>query len=205
MHKMNIYDMKNICIFCGSSMGQHTQYREAADTLGRLIAEQGLSLVYGGANVGLMKVIADSVLVNGGIVSGIMPHILIDKEIAHNGIQHMYKVNSMAERKQMMAEASDAFIAMPGGIGTMDEVFEILTLNQLRIIGKPLGLLNTNGYFNYMLQWIDQGVQEGFIRAEHRHSIIVHHEPKALIELLRSYQPVETEKWIAQLKDESNS
>ncbi len=184
-------------------MGVSPIYREAAYKLGKLIAKRPSTLVYGGANVGLMKVIAESALEAGGKVVGIMPHDLIRKEVAHNGLDQMHHVDSMAERKEMMAEISDGFIALPGGFGTLDEISEILTLNQLRIIEKPLGLLNLNGYFTHLLQWLDHGVAEGFIRAEHRKGIFVHEDAEILLELMQSYKPVATEKWIADIKNES--
>jgi hypothetical protein len=195
--------VKQICVFCGSSMGRNEVYRQVAFALGKQIALNGFELVYGGANVGLMKVLAESVMAHGGMVTGVMPHLLIQKEVAHTAIQRMCKVNSMAERKELMVEISDAFIAMPGGFGTLDELAEILTLNQLRIIDKPLGLLNTNGFFDPLLQFLDLGVKEGFVRAEHRNNILVSEDAEELLTLLQVYQPVEIGKWISEIKKES--
>lgn len=195
--------VKKICVFCGSSMGVKPAYREAAVALGIALAERQDELIYGGANVGLMKVLAETMMQRGGRVVGIMPHHLIRKEVAHNGIDLMHEVKSMAERKELMVELSDAFIAMPGGFGTLDEISEILTLNQLRIADKPLGLLNTEGYFDHLLAFLDHGVSEGFIRAEHRDSIIISDDPFKLPALLEEYRPVAIGKWIEEIKQES--
>ncbi|MBU1369142.1 MAG: TIGR00730 family Rossman fold protein [Bacteroidetes bacterium] len=197
--------MRSICVFCGSSMGYHRAYREVAEELGKLLAGQQFNLIYGGASVGLMKVLADTMMANGGHVTGIMPQHLIDKEVAHGGIQNMIIVNSMAERKTRMLEMADAFVALPGGFGTLDEISEVLTLVQLRLFEKPLGLLNTKGYFDHLLSFLDHGVSEGFIREEHRSSIVVSFEAKALLKKLNSFQPVEMDKWISDLKTESHA
>jgi uncharacterized protein (TIGR00730 family) len=197
--------MKRICVFCGSSMGYQRVYRDAAAGLGRLLAERGLGLVYGGAGVGLMKVLADTVMEHGGEVVGIMPQHLVDKELAHPGIHKLHVVDDMAERKAMMIALSDGFIALPGGFGTLDELSEVLTFNQLRLIDKPLGLLNTNGYFDFLLRFFDQGVSDGFIRDEHRNSLIVSFEASALLNKMKQWQPVAMGKWIDELKAESQT
>ncbi len=194
--------MNRICVFCGSSMGYQQVYRQAAENLGKLFAELGIGLVYGGANVGLMKVMANSTMEHGGEVIGIMPQALVDKEVAHNGIHKLHVVNSMAERKHMMLDLSDAFIALPGGFGTLDELTEILTYNQLRISDKPLGLLNIAGYFDSLLRFLDHGVGEGFIREEHRNNIIVSFDCKLLLQKLKIYEPVGVGKWIEDIKSE---
>ncbi len=194
--------MNRICVFCGSSMGYQQVYRQAAENLGKLFAELGIGLVYGGANVGLMKVMANSTMEHGGEVIGIMPQALVDKEVAHNGIHKLHVVNSMAERKHMMLDLSDAFIALPGGFGTLDELTEILTYNQLRISDKPLGLLNIAGYFDSLLRFLDHGVGEGFIREEHRNNIIVSFDCKSLLQKLKIYEPVGVGKWIEDIKSE---
>lgn len=195
--------MKKICVFCGSSMGIRPEYRNAAVELGKLIALRGDELVYGGANVGLMKVLADTAMNHGGKVTGVMPHHLISKEVAHHGIDQLHKVHSMAERKELMIEISDVFLALPGGFGTLDELAEILTLSQLRIIDKPLGLLNTAGYFDALLQFLDHGVAEGFVRSEHRKNIFVADDAAILLEQLEDYAPVAIGKWIDDIKKES--
>jgi uncharacterized protein (TIGR00730 family) len=194
--------MDRICVFCGSSMGYQRVYRQAAENLGKLFAENGIGLVYGGANVGLMKVLANSTMDHGGEVVGVMPQALVEKEVAHNGIHKLHVVTSMAERKNKMLELSDAFIALPGGFGTLDELSEIITFNQLRICDKPLGLLNIGGYFDYLLRYLDHGVAEGFIREEHRNNIIVSFDCKSLLQKLKLYEPVGIGKWIDDIKNE---
>lgn len=197
--------MQSICVFCGSSMGAHPVYRDVALQLGRILAQRKIKLVYGGASVGLMKVLADAALRQGGFVTGIMPHMLIQKEIVHQEIQQFLAVETMAERKTQMIEMSDGFIAMPGGFGTLDELSEILTFNQLRITNKPLGLLNVNGYFDVLLRFFDQGVEQGFVRAEHRDNILIHSEPETLLQMMQRWQPVATEKWINDIRLESQA
>jgi uncharacterized protein (TIGR00730 family) len=195
--------MQSVCVFCGSSMGNKPEYRLVAETLGSTLAAQGIRLVYGGSNVGLMRVVADAALQNGGEVVGVMPHGLISKEIVHNGISSLHSVKTMAERKAMMVDLSDAFIPLPGGWGTLDELSEILTFNQLRISDKPLGLLNTAGYFDHLLRFFDHGVTEGFVRAEHCNNLIVAHEVPEMLERLQTWQAIETGKWIADIIKES--
>lgn len=194
--------MKRICVFCGSSMGYQRVYKQAAENLGSMLAQNGIGLVFGGANVGLMKILANATMQLGGEAIGVMPQLLIDKEVAHNGLKQMHVVQSMAERKAMMVELSDAFIALPGGFGTLDELSEILTFNQLRISDKPLGLLNVAGYFDALLRFLDHGVSEGFVREEHRSNIIVSFECKSLLQKLKRYEPVGMGKWIEEIKCE---
>lgn len=196
--------MRSICVFCGSSMGNRPEYRHIAETLGSTLASKGIRLVYGGSNVGLMKVVADAALQKGGEVIGVMPHGLISKEIVHNGITSLHSVKTMAERKELMVELSDAFIALPGGWGTLDELSEILTFNQLRISDKPLGLLNTAGYFDHLLRFFDHGVAEGFVRAEHCGNLIVAGEVDEMLKRLQQWQAIETGKWIEDIIKESN-
>jgi uncharacterized protein (TIGR00730 family) len=186
-------------------MGTNAVYKQAAATLAKLFAEQQITLVYGGANVGLMKILADTLLDAGGEVIGVMPTQLLEMEIAHPNINLMHQVSSMAERKRLMVELSDAFIALPGGFGTLDEISEILTLNQLRIIEKPLGLLNTNNYFDSLIRYFDHGVTEGFVRREHRDNIIVARDAITLLRELQAYKPIETTQWIRDIKTESNN
>ncbi len=197
--------MNRICVFCGSSMGIRKEYRDAAMNLGKLLASKNIELVYGGANVGIMKVLADSALQHGAHVIGVMPHHLIEKEVAHQSLSTFHIVQTMAERKERMVELSDAFVAMPGGFGTLDELSEILTFNQLRITDKPLGFLNTLGYFDTLFQFMDHGVQEGFIRNEHRENLIVADNCLTLINQLVEYQPVSMGKWLEDIKTESHS
>ncbi|MBU1008546.1 MAG: TIGR00730 family Rossman fold protein [Bacteroidetes bacterium] len=197
--------MKQICVFCGSSMGYNSRYREAAEQLGRLLAESRIGLVYGGAGVGLMKALADSVMQHGGQVTGVMPVALVEKEVAHPGIPTLHIVADMAERKSMMVSLSDGFIAMPGGFGTLDELSEILTFNQLRINESPLGLLNTGGYFEHLLRFFNHGVAEGFIRGEHRDNLLVSDDSADLITKMKSWKPVPMGKWIEEIRLESKA
>jgi len=197
--------MKTVGVFCGSSMGTKPAYREAARELGLYLVEYGLDLVYGGANVGLMKVLSDTVLEMGGKAIGVMPRMLVDKEVAHLNLTEMHIVQSMSERKVLLIKLSDAFVAMPGGFGTLDELAEVITNNQLRLTDKPIGLLNIDGYYDYLLDFFDHGVREGFLRAEHRNNIVVEDNVSALMNKLDHYQPVSMDKWIEDIHRESNS
>ena len=195
--------MKTICIFCGSSMGSDPIYREKAEELADYLIAHDLTLVYGGADVGLMKILADRMLAHNKTVIGVMPTHLIEKEVAHKGLTEMIEVESMAIRKDKMIEISDAFIALPGGFGTLDEVAEVLVLDQLRIIEKPMGLLNTKNYFDHLVQYFKLGVDEGFIRQEHLDNLMVDTDVEALFKQLDQYQVVEMGKWLEDIKTES--
>lgn len=197
--------MKRICVFCGSSTGKSASYRKAAIDLANFLSDNKLGLVYGGAKVGLMKILADTLLEKNGEVIGVMPQLLINKEVAHDGLSHFVVVESMAERKASMLELSDAFIALPGGFGTLDELSEILTYNQLHITDKPMGLLNVDGYFDRLLDFIDHGVEAGFIRPEHRQNLIVSNSIEELMIHMENYRPVEMGKWIEAIQEESNN
>jgi len=197
--------MKRICVFCGSSTGNRESYRKAAVDLADFLSTNKLGLVYGGAKVGLMKILADSLLEKNGEVIGVMPQLLINKEVAHDGLSHFVVVESMAERKASMLELSDAFIALPGGFGTLDELSEILTYNQLHITDKPMGLLNVDGYFDRLLEFIDHGVEAGFIRPEHRQNLIVSNSIEDLMIHMKNYRPIEMGKWIEAIQEESNN
>ena len=179
--------MKNICVFCGSRLGNNPMYKESAQELAKLMVEQGYDLVYGGANIGIMGLIADTVLIKGGKVTGVMPRFLADQEIAHTNLTTMNLVNSMHERKQMMSELSDAFITLPGGIGTFEEFFEILTWAQLGIHQKPVCLLNVNGYYDLMLDFINNAINQGFFRKETKNLILVENTPEALIHRISQF------------------
>ena len=194
--------MKRICVFCGSSMGSNSVYKKAAALLGKVLAEQQIKLVYGGGNVGLMGILADSSLEYGGKVIGIIPKSIAELEIAHRNLTELNIVESMHERKLLMGEMSDAFIAMPGGFGTLDELSEALTYNQLRIYDKPVGLLNINSYFDGLLKFLDHAVDEKFVRTEHRSNILVSDNPLELIQLLQQFEPVVIKKWIDDIKEE---
>ena len=181
--------MRRVCVFCGSSSGTRPEYAEAARRFGAALAEQGLGLVYGGGHVGLMGVLADAVLGAGGEVVGVIPRALVDRELAHGRLTELLVVETMHQRKALMADGSDAFAALPGGFGTADELFEILTWAQLGLHVKPVGLLNVAGFFGPLLEWVDVAVREGFLRAEHRDLLVVAEGPAALLELLRSRRP----------------
>ena len=195
--------MKKICVFCGSSMGNDYCYQEAAAALGKVLADNGHILYYGGGDVGLMKIIADYMLKSNNTVIGVMPKLILNMEIGHSGITKMIKVNSMSERKNLLIEKSDAFIAMPGGFGTLDELFEVVVLNQLRIIDKPVALYNVNGYYNHLIEFIDHAIHEGFIRQEHKNNIIISDDPKTIVDSLNNFKPIEIGGWIKDIKEES--
>lgn len=191
--------MKNICVFCGSSVGVRPEYADAARQLGALLAQRGLGLVYGGGRVGLMGVIADAVLTNGGHVSGIIPEFLFKKEIEHKDVHDLRVVGSMHERKALMADLADGFIALPGGWGTLDEFCEILTWAQLGLHTKPCGLLNVSGYYDSFLQFFDTATTEGFVQAQYRALVLADTDPARLLDRMAAYQPPQTVKW---MKDE---
>ena len=193
-------NMKSICVFCGSSVGRQQSYTDKARSFGKLIATSNLRLVYGGGNIGLMREIADAVLEHGGEVTGVMPGLIAKKEIVHTGLTNLHIVDTMHERKALMAELSDAFVAMPGGFGTIDEMFEILTWNQLEIIRKPAALFNINGYFDDLLTFIEHAVSERFVRTEHKNNLIVEDDEKILLEKLFNHKPAKAEKWVERLK-----
>ena len=195
--------MKRICVFCGSSGGLNPVYRDHAAELGRVMAARGIELVYGGGNVGLMGGLAESALDHGGSVTGIIPKSIAELEIAHLGLTNLEVVENMHERKNRMGMLADGFIALPGGFGTLDELSEALTYNQLRIYDKPVGLLNVNGYFNGLLQFLDHCVEEGFVRPEHRQNILVSSKTGELLTLMESFEPVAIGKWIDDIRQES--
>lgn len=184
-------------------MGNSELYKLAAENLAQYFIDNDIGLVYGGANVGLMKVLADKMLAAHKEVIGIMPHHLIEKEVAHNGLTELIKVESMAERKDQMIQMSDAFIAMPGGFGTLDELAEVLVLDQLRVIEKPLGLLDIKDYFHHLIQYFRLGVDQGFIRQEHLDNLFHADNIVDLMEKMNAYRPVGMAKWIKDIKTES--
>ena len=183
--------IKRICVFCGSNHGARSTYTDAAQQLGKALVSQGVGLVYGGGSIGLMTVVANAVLEEKGEVIGVIPHALSSKEFAHDGLTELHLVSSMHERKAMMAELSGAFIAMPGGFGTLDEFFEIVTWAQLGLHTKPIGLLNVGGYFDLLLKFVDYMQRERFISAEHRQLIITSHDPEELLLKLIRYKPIQ--------------
>ena len=185
-----------VCVFCGSSTGKHPGYKLAAQAFGRALVRRGQSLVYGGGRVGLMGVIADTVLDGGGEVRGVLPESLAGKEIGHDGLTELIVVPNMHARKARMAELSDAFVALPGGYGTLEELFEVVTWAQLGLHEKPIALLNVGGYFDGLLGCIDSAVAEGFIRPEQRRVIMSSSEPDALLDALERFEPIEAVKWL---------
>jgi uncharacterized protein (TIGR00730 family) len=188
--------MKRVCVFCGSSPGVRPEYRAAADALGSLLAERGIGLVYGGARVGIMGAVADAVLAGGGEAIGVIPHALVSKEVAHEGLTALHVVGTMHERKALMADLSDGFVALPGGFGTFEEFCEVLTWSQLGFHPKPCGLLNVADYYAPLLALFDHGVREGFIRPQHRALVLEETDPAALLARMDGFVPPSTDKWI---------
>lgn len=188
--------MKRLCIFCGSSTGAHPDYARAATDMGSLLVREKMSLVYGGGGIGLMGTVANAVLEGGGEVIGIIPKALARKEVAHQSLTDLRVVQSMHERKALMAELADGFLALPGGLGTFDEFFEILTWAQLGFHGKPCALLNVNGYFDGMLAFLKHSQQEGFVRQENLDSLLVDTDGPRILDKMNQYQPAPVPKWI---------
>ena len=186
--------IRRICVFCGSSYGIGSIYKEAATQLGHILVSNNIGLVYGGGDVGLMGTIADTVFKNGGEVIGIIPRHLAEKEVAHRGISDLRIVNSMHERKALMEKLSDAFIAMPGGFGTIEEIFEAITWAQLELHVKPCGFLNINGFFDKLFDFINMVSTEGFIQNGYLDLIQKDNSPLKLLQKLTCYQPVNIDK-----------
>jgi len=189
--------MKSICVFCGSSYGSLDAYGEAAAATGRAIAQNGYRLVYGGARVGLMGTVADAALAAGGEVIGVLPKSLQEKEIGHEGLDELHLVGSMHERKALMADLSDAFIALPGGVGTLEEIFEIWTWGQLGHHKKPCGFLNIEGYYDHLVAFLDHQTREGFTKKVMRDMVQIAGAPADLIAMFKAYTPPSAPKWIA--------
>lgn len=188
--------MKSVCVYCGSSAGRRPEYAEAARRLGEELVARGLDLVYGGSSVGIMKVVADAVLERGGRVTGVIPEALVRKEIAHRGLTELHVTASMHERKMRMAELSDAFVALPGGIGTLEELFEAWTWGQLGLHAKPCGLLNVAGYWDGLTAFLDHSVAEGFVKEANRSMLVVSADPADLLDRFESWRAPTVEKWI---------
>jgi uncharacterized protein (TIGR00730 family) len=186
-----------VCVFCGSSTGNRPEYVEAARRLGLEIARRGLTLVYGAGDIGLMGVLADAVLEAGGKVVGVIPHSLMERELGHEGLTELHVVSTMHERKALMADRSDAFIALPGGYGTLDELFEIVTWAQLGIHSKPVGLADVSGYFSPLLAWVDRAVADGLIREQHRGLLLVDADVVRLLDRVLTAPPSDAgSKWV---------
>jgi hypothetical protein len=188
--------MKALCVFCGSSSGTDPAYRAAAVAMGEVLASQGVRLVYGGGRVGLMGLLADTVLAQGGEVYGVIPEALVCLEVQHHGLTRQHIVANMHERKALMADLADGFVALPGGIGTFEELFEVWTWGQLGMHAKPYGLLNVSGFYDGLLSFLDHAQQQGFLRAPHRDMLLNDTDPARLLQGLREYQPPVVQGWI---------
>jgi len=189
-------NLRNLCVYCGSNSGRQPVYLEQARAFGRELARRGIGLVYGGASVGIMGAVADAVLAEGGRVTGIIPDALVRKELAHTGLTELQVVPSMHVRKTRMAELADGFVALPGGAGTLEEIFETWTWAQLGMHQKPCGLLNVAGYYDLLAAFLDHTVAEAFMRPQHRAMLAVAAEPGTLLDLLAGYVPPTVSKWI---------
>jgi uncharacterized protein (TIGR00730 family) len=189
--------MRRVCVFCGASPGARPEYAQATTEIARLLTAEEVGVVYGGGGVGLMGVLADAVLAEGGEIIGVIPRALVDREIAHRDVTDMRVVGSMHERKALMAELADAFIALPGGLGTLEELFEVYTWAQLGLHRKPCALLNVEGYYDGIAAFLSHAVEERFLREEHREMLMVESRPGAVIERLRGFEPDSAlPKWI---------
>ena len=188
--------MRRVCVYAGSNPGSHPDYAGAARALASTLADRGIGLVYGGGRVGLMGVLADTILEAGGEAIGVMPRSLIDREIGHRGLTELKVVDSMHERKAQMAELADAFVAVPGGIGTLEELIEVYTWSQLGIHSKACGVLNVRGYCDHLAALLDHAVAEGFLRPQHRAVLSVAGEPAELLDRLAAYEPPAVGKWL---------
>lgn len=188
--------MKSIAVFCGSSMGNHPQFQEVTQQLGELFGSRGIDLIYGGAQVGLMGVVADATLKAGGKAIGVLPKFLGAREIAHHGLNELIMVDSMHERKQKMSELCEGVITLPGGFGTMEELFEFITWAQLGLHKKPIGLLNVAGYYDALIRLLNDMVEFGLLKPMNRDMLIVSDDPVELLQLMQDYQAPEVPKWI---------
>ncbi|WP_421118813.1 TIGR00730 family Rossman fold protein [Aquihabitans daechungensis] len=188
--------LRTVAVFCGSNPGLRPEYAEVAEELGALLAQRGIGLVYGGGKVGLMGIVADAVLAGGGTVTGVIPRHLWEKEVGHEGLTELLIVDSMHERKLAMADRSDAFIALPGGVGTFEELFEAITWTQLGIHDKPVALLDVAGFYGPLLAFLDGTVDAGFLRPGHRSMIVDATTPEDVLAQLAAWEPVTTSKWL---------
>ena len=189
-------EIRRLAVFCGSNPGARPEYVASARAFGRLLCARGLGIVYGGSSVGLMAALADTMLDDFGDVIGVIPRMLVEREVANKALTDLRIVGSMHERKAMMAELADGFVALPGGIGTLEEFFEIWTWGQLGMHQKPCGLLNVAGYFDPLLQFLDRAVEEKFVREVHRDMVVVESDPAALLARFEAYEPPRVVKWI---------
>ena len=194
--------MKKICIFCGSSMGFDPIYKEKAAELGRVLADHGCELLYGGGSVGLMKIVADVMMERHCKVTGTITQHLLDMRVGHPEIDELIVVETMAERKKILEDMADGFIALPGGIGTMDEFFEAYVLSQLRVFDKPVALYNVNGYYDGLVDFIGHMAKEGFMRKEHAENLIVSNDAKDLLAKMEQFQPADVTTWVVEIKEQ---
>lgn len=188
--------LRRVCVFCGSSAGEDPRYLDAASEMGRALVERGLHLVYGGSRLGLMGRLADTVMDGGGRVVGVIPEALVEREVAHRGVSELRVVSSMHDRKAAMEELADAFVALPGGLGTLEELCEILTWGQLGLHRKPCGVLDTAAYFRPLAELLDHMVKEGFLASSNRRMLLVERSAEALLEGLEAYVPPSVPRWI---------
>lgn len=188
--------METLCVFCGSASGSRPAYKEVASQLGRLLAERKIRLVYGGGKVGMMGAVADAALAAGGEVIGVIPGALVDRELAHHGVNELIVVESMHQRKAKMAELSDAFLALPGGFGTLEELFEVVTWAQLGFHSKPCGLLNVEGFFDALLAMLDHANNEAFLYQGNRELLLTGNDPSEILQLLGEAHPAKNPRWI---------
>ncbi len=189
--------MRRICVFCGSSSGNRPEYRAAAEDMGAELVRRNIGLVYGGGNVGLMGIIADTVLRSGGEAVGVIPEHIMSREIGHKGLTKLHVVRSMHERKALMADLSDAFVALPGGFGTLEEFCEVVTWTQLGLHAKPCGILNVLGYYTPLLAMLDHAMEERFLKPENRALVLARESPADLLQALEEWRPIQVEKWLS--------
>jgi len=189
--------MKRICVFCGSSQGNRPEYRAAAEEMAAELVRRNIGLVYGGGNVGLMGIIADAVLKAGGEAQGVIPEHLMAREVGHKGLTKLHVVGSMHERKALMADLSDAFVALPGGFGTLEEFCEVVTWTQLGLHAKPCGILNVLGFYSPLLRMLDHAVEERFLKPENRALVLAGESATDLLQTLEEWRPIHVEKWLS--------
>ena len=194
--------MKKICIFCGSSMGFDPVYRQKATELGHALADAECELLYGGGNVGLMNIIAEVMKERHCRIVGTITQHLLDMRVGRPDIDELIVVKTMAERKKILEDMADAFIAMPGGVGTMDEFFEVMVLSQLRVFDKPVALFNVNGYYDDIVRFLNRATNDGFIHREHADNLIVSDNPQAILKGIENFKPVELKKWVSEIKEQ---
>ena len=194
----DVFVLRRVCVFCGSSAGARPAYAEAAQKMGRTLAAQEIGLVYGGGRVGLMGVLADATLEAGGEVTGVIPEHMTSREIAHHDLSDLRVVASMHERKALMYELADGFVALPGGLGTLEELFEILTWCQLGLQVKPSGLLDVDGYFSRLVEFLDHVTAEGFVKEVHRRLVVVQERPDHLLDAMRAFEPPPLPRWLTE-------